>query len=89
MNVASGLEGDRQAVFRPSSRPGHRARARADDDRLRHGNCIESQAGATRPGRFHRDPADRILIALARRLDVPLVTSDRAIRRYRHVRAVW
>ena len=41
------------------------------------------------PGRFHRDPADRILIALARRLDVPLVTSDRAIRRYRHVRAVW
>jgi PIN domain nuclease of toxin-antitoxin system len=41
------------------------------------------------PGRFHRDPADRILIALARRLDVPLVTSDRAIRRYRHVRTVW
>jgi PIN domain nuclease of toxin-antitoxin system len=41
------------------------------------------------PGRFHRDPADRILIAIARRLDVPLVTSDRAIRRYRHVRTVW
>jgi PIN domain nuclease of toxin-antitoxin system len=41
------------------------------------------------PGRFHRDPADRILIAFARRLDVPLVTSDRAIRRYRHVRTVW
>ncbi len=41
------------------------------------------------PGRFHRDPADRILIALARRLDVPLVTSDRAIRRYRHVLTVW
>ena len=41
------------------------------------------------PGRFHRDPADRILIALARRLGVPLVTSDRAIRRYRHVRTAW
>jgi PIN domain nuclease of toxin-antitoxin system len=41
------------------------------------------------PGQFHRDPADRILIAVARRLDVPLVTSDRAIRRYRHVRTVW
>jgi PIN domain nuclease of toxin-antitoxin system len=41
------------------------------------------------PGRFHRDPADRILIALARRLDVALVTGDRAIRRYRHVHTVW
>lgn len=41
------------------------------------------------PGRFHRDPADRILIAVARRLAVALVTSDRAIRRYRHVRTVW
>ena len=41
------------------------------------------------PGSFHRDPADRILIALARRLDVPLVTSDREIRRYRHVRSIW
>jgi len=41
------------------------------------------------PGRFHRDPADRNLIAVGRRLDVPLVTSDRATRRYRHVRTVW
>lgn len=40
-------------------------------------------------GRFHRDPADRNLIAVGRRLDVPLVTSDRATRRYRHVRTVW
>jgi PIN domain nuclease of toxin-antitoxin system len=41
------------------------------------------------PGRFHKDPADRMIIAIARRLDVPLVTSDRAIRRYRHVRTIW
>lgn len=41
------------------------------------------------PGRFHRDPADRILIAVARRLDAVLITSDRAIRRYRHVRTLW
>ena len=41
------------------------------------------------PGRFHKDPADRILIALARRLGVPLVTGDRAIRAYRHVKTVW
>jgi PIN domain nuclease of toxin-antitoxin system len=50
------------------------------------GDALES---TLLPGQFHRDPADRILIALARRLDVPLVTSDRAIRRYRHVRTVW
>jgi PIN domain nuclease of toxin-antitoxin system len=41
------------------------------------------------PGRFHRDPADRTLIAISRRLDIPLVTKDRAITRYRHVRTVW
>ena len=41
------------------------------------------------PGRFHKDPADRILIALARRLDAPLVTVDAAIRRYSGVRSLW
>ena len=41
------------------------------------------------PGRFHPDPADRILIAFARRHDIPLITSDVAIRRYRHVKSVW
>lgn len=41
------------------------------------------------PGNFHRDPADRMLVALARRLDAPIVTADRAIRAYRHVRSVW
>lgn len=41
------------------------------------------------PGRFHKDPADRMIVAFARRLDVPLVTSDRALRRYRHVRTIW
>lgn len=50
------------------------------------GDAVES---TLLPGRFHRDPADRILIALARRLNASLVTSDRAIRRYRHVRTVW
>ncbi len=41
------------------------------------------------PGTFHKDPADRMLIALARRLDAPLVTNDAAIRRYRHVKTLW
>ncbi len=34
------------------------------------------------PGEFHADPADRILIATARRLAIPLLTADRAILAY-------
>jgi len=41
------------------------------------------------PGKLHDDPADRMLIAVARRLGVPLVTADRAIRRYPHVETIW
>jgi PIN domain nuclease of toxin-antitoxin system len=41
------------------------------------------------PGRFHRDPADRILLAFARRLGAPLVTSDASMRRYRHAKTLW
>lgn len=31
------------------------------------------------PGNFHGDPADRILVATARSLDVPLLTRDRRL----------
>jgi PIN domain nuclease of toxin-antitoxin system len=41
------------------------------------------------PGVFHKDPADRMLIALSRRLNAPLVTSDAAIRAYQHVKSIW
>jgi PIN domain nuclease of toxin-antitoxin system len=41
------------------------------------------------PGSLHKDPADRVLIALARRLRVPLITSDAVIRAYGHVKTVW
>ena len=41
------------------------------------------------PGTFHKDPADRMIIALARRLNVALVTSDAAIRAYKHVKTIW
>ena len=41
------------------------------------------------PGAFHKDPADRIIVALARRLDASLVASDGAIRGYRHVKTIW
>ncbi len=43
------------------------------------------------PGGLHRDPADRILIATARALDLMLVTRDEAILDYAsagHVRAL-
>lgn len=41
------------------------------------------------PGTFHSDPADRMIVALARHLNVPLVTSDQKIRAYKHVRTLW
>jgi len=41
------------------------------------------------PGEFHKDPADRIIVATARKLAVPLVTADDKIRSYPHVRTLW
>ena len=38
------------------------------------------------PGSFHRDPADQLIVATARLYDCPLVTQDRLIRAYPHVR---
>lgn len=41
------------------------------------------------PGEFHGDPADQRLVATARLQNATLVTKDRAIRDYAHVRTVW
>lgn len=41
------------------------------------------------PGEFHKDPADRMIVATARKLAVPLVTKDEKIRTYAHVRTIW
>lgn len=40
------------------------------------------------PGRFHKDPADRILVATARIHDLTLVTADERILAYRAVRTL-
>ncbi len=40
------------------------------------------------PGEFHRDPADQIIVATARFYNCPLVTSDRRMLSYTHVRTV-
>lgn len=49
-------------------------------------DAIES---ARLPGELHRDPADRILAAIARRRAIPLVTRDRNLRGYSYIRTVW
>jgi PIN domain nuclease of toxin-antitoxin system len=38
------------------------------------------------PGSFHRDPADQLIVATARGYDCPIVTIDRKIRAYPHVK---
>jgi PIN domain nuclease of toxin-antitoxin system len=47
--------------------------------------CVES---TQLPGPFHRDPADQIIVATARVLDVPLVTVDSKILAYPHVKLI-
>lgn len=41
------------------------------------------------PGNLHDDPADRIIIATARAIGIPLVTADKKIRDYPHVETIW
>ncbi len=41
------------------------------------------------PGGFQPDPADKMIVALARHHAVPLITADSKIQAYRHVKTVW
>ena len=41
------------------------------------------------PEPFHRDPADRIIVASARLRGAPVVTADARILDYPHVKTVW
>lgn len=41
------------------------------------------------PGEFHKDPADRMIVASARKLAAPLVTADEKIHAYPHVKTLW
>ncbi|MGG6270030.1 type II toxin-antitoxin system VapC family toxin [Leptolyngbya sp. AN03gr2] len=40
------------------------------------------------PGEFHKDPADRILIAIARRYEIPPLTVDTKVLNYPHVQTL-
>jgi PIN domain nuclease of toxin-antitoxin system len=41
------------------------------------------------PGKFHKDPADRIIVATARVHNLKLLTKDQKIHNYAHVNALW
>jgi PIN domain nuclease of toxin-antitoxin system len=41
------------------------------------------------PGDFHKDPADRMIVAAARQLGAGLVTADEKIRNYPHLKTIW
>lgn len=51
-------------------------------------NAIAMQSVAL-PGEFHSDPADRLIVALARHHSAPLVTADKRILKYEHVKTIW
>lgn len=38
---------------------------------------------------FHKDPADRYIVATCQKLAAPLVTADRKIRAHRQVQTIW
>ena len=40
------------------------------------------------PGEFHKNPADRVLVATARLFGMTLVSADRQLLRYRHVNSM-
>ncbi len=41
------------------------------------------------PGNFHKDPADRIITATARKYNALLITKDRKILEYPGVKSLW
>ncbi len=41
------------------------------------------------PRPFHDDPADQIIVATAREENATIISKDKLIRKYRHVRTLW
>ncbi|MFM7369823.1 MAG: type II toxin-antitoxin system VapC family toxin [Sphaerospermopsis kisseleviana] len=50
---------------------------------------IDAIASTQLPDNFHKDPADRILVAIARHYKISLVTCDAKILNYPHVKTIW
>jgi PIN domain nuclease of toxin-antitoxin system len=52
-------------------------------------NPLDAIASTQLPKDFHKDPADRILVAIARRYGIPILSRDAKILDYAHVQAIW
>jgi PIN domain nuclease of toxin-antitoxin system len=52
-------------------------------------NPLDAIASTQLPGDFHKDPADRILVAIARRYGISFLSCDAKILNYAHVQAIW
>ena len=50
---------------------------------------VRGKVFASWPVAGHGDPADQMIVATARHSGAVLVTKDRAIRDYEHVRSIW
>ena len=48
-----------------------------------------AEHSVTLPGDFHNDPADRIIVATSRHLNMNLITKDKKIINYPHVKTKW
>jgi PIN domain nuclease of toxin-antitoxin system len=50
---------------------------------------LDAIASIQLPGDFHKDPADRIIVAIAYRRNIELMTCDQKILNYPHVKTLW
>ncbi len=47
------------------------------------------ELSTTLPGKLHQDPADRLILATAHYLGFPLITKDKKLRDYPHIKTIW
>lgn len=57
--------------------------------RLVHLSPVVAYLSTTLPQPFHDDPADQIIVATAREENATLLTADKRINNYPHVRCFW
>jgi PIN domain nuclease of toxin-antitoxin system len=85
------LAAGRRLTFAPDARSWFQAFAAREGVRLAALTAEAAIDSSFLPATLHGDPADRLLVATARELGVPIVTRDRAIIAYAqagHVKAV-
>jgi PIN domain nuclease of toxin-antitoxin system len=50
---------------------------------------LDAIASTQLPGDFHKDPADRIIVAIAYRRNIELMTCDQKILNYPYIKTIW